>query len=408
MLMVVMSALAGMGQPQSREEGKAKVAIEIAEKAIEYVRELSIRAKVNVSTELHELEVKLNITKELLVEGNYSKVIELCREIIQSANLLQVKVLKMTRDDFKEELKKELEREELIAKREVYKSVLKRLEVIANKSNATHLINLIRVAKEEAEEGKLEVKQKIAAIAEELRSEARNRVEDKMEHVVEKVLEKYEKELMKEAWKGEDYIKRGLKVAIERIKEVIEKLKELIAHLEEVNASEKAIMAIERVIEHLNKVIEHLVSVQEAIKEKALSLHDILNKTKEAFKTHKGEGTREQRGYRLGSLIEIKELRYPMKVALNGSVTITLTLKNNLNESVEVDILIVDENDNVLVNESKMIAAYSEEEFEFNLTLSFTKPVCKLKLILKYDNTVIEKPLRITIVKSSRGRSRSH
>ena len=397
----------GMGQPQEQVVRKAKTMIKIAEDIIAYIEELSIKARVNVSAKLQELKIKLKAIKALLAKGEYNEIIKTCRSIIKSAGLLQTEIITNTKSDFKEKFKEMLQKEEVTAEKEAYKNFLKVVEKAVEKSNATHLMSLVEKAKGMIEKGSPEAKQRVVEILDELRSEARGRIEEKVECMTEEILESYEEELIIGMWKGKNNTKQKLRMAIERLKEMIKKLKDLLAHLGEVNASKKAIEALEKVIERLSEVMGRLRLIHETMGKGIFDVHEMLDKIKDAFKefqkerrSKQGGNKHKEHGHYLP--IEIKEIEYPTKIPINGNITITLVLKNNLNKSVNVNVVIVDEEGNVLVNQSKVITAYAEGEFELNLTLSLTKSVCKLKLIVKYDDETIERSLKVTVMRSSR------
>lgn len=397
----------GMGQPQEQVVRKAKTMIKIAEDIIAYIEELSIKARVNVSAKLQELKIKLKAIKALLAKGEYNEIIKTCRSIIKSAGLLQTEIITNTKSDFKEKFKEMLQKEEVTAEKEAYKNFLKVVEKAVEKSNATHLMSLVEKAKGMIEKGSPEAKQRVVEILDELRSEARGRIEEKVECMTEEILESYEEELIIGMWKGKNNTKQKLRMAIERLKEMIKKLKDLLAHLGEVNASKKVIEALEKVIERLSEVMGRLRLIHETMGKGIFDIHEMLDKIKDAFKefqkerrSKQGGNKHKEHGHYLP--IEIKEIEYPTKIPINGNITITLVLKNNLNKSVNVNVVIVDEEGNVLVNQSKVITAYAEGEFELNLTLSLTKSVCKLKLIVKYDDETIERSLKVTVMRSSR------
>jgi len=396
-----------MGQPQEQVVRKAKTMIKIAEDIIAYIEELSIKARVNVSAKLQELKIKLKAIKALLAKGEYNEIIKTCRSIIKSAGLLQTEIITNTKSDFKEKFKEMLQKEEVTAEKEAYKNFLKVVEKAVEKSNATHLMSLVEKAKGMIEKGSPEAKQRVVEILDELRSEARGRIEEKVECMTEEILESYEEELIIGMWKGKNNTKQKLRMAIERLKEMIKKLKDLLAHLGEVNASKKVIEALEKVIERLSEVMGRLRLIHETMGKGIFDIHEMLDKIKDAFKefqkerrSKQGGNKHKEHGHYLP--IEIKEIEYPTKIPINGNITITLVLKNNLNKSVNVNVVIVDEEGNVLVNQSKVITAYAEGEFELNLTLSLTKSVCKLKLIVKYDDETIERSLKVTVMRSSR------
>jgi len=401
-LLITASVIAGVSQPQRQDKSKFEVLIKIAEEAITYIKEFSTKANVNISDDIYVLETKLKAAKDLLTKGEYKDVVKLCKEIIESVKLLQIKVLKETESSFKEKLKEKFEEEKTIVKRKTYERLLAKLKEIAKRSNDTHLIDLIETIEEKLKKGEPGVEQEIIKVIKELRSKARKGVEEKAERMADEILREYGENLIEKLLKGKGNITRSLEIAIEKLKETIEKLKELLEHLKEVNASEKALATIEKIIERLNEVIGHLKSIQETVKKSAFNIHDLLNKTKEFFKKRYKKQSHEEESHKHSLPIEIKKIKLPKRISINKTITITLVLKSNLNKSIDINIVILDEDGNALLNETKTIPAYTEVELSFNLTLSLTKTICKLKLIIKYDDKVIEKSLNLTVTRRHR------
>ena len=373
--------------PQNQKlRKKAENLVKISEKALSYLEELVNNTGLDLSTEIEELRAKIEEARKLIEKGEWEKAIDICTEVLGTIEKLQEKVLSEVDEEYIEEFEEEVEKEIAKGRQTTQRRLVKALEVLAEKSNATFVIPLIEEIKDAIESGEPGIGLRIANVSIKLREHARAKLPEKLRLVIEEIVNKSKADLDEE---DVEKAGQGILNAIERISLNIERLRNVTEHLKSVNASEKAIIAINKTIEHMKWVISHLNCVYKMIQElnKPFMIRNLIRELK--------------RGLILDLPFEIIRIDYPKHVKPGEEIEITIELKNELDIDLDITISIQNSEGNILTEETKSISAGALAIFKFDLIAPGEQTRLWLTMVITYNNTVV---LRIPLKIEVRGR----